>query len=87
MIQEDKSSSEECFKQLYTGFLFLCSLLWLGPQQAATLTSELLTAAPSLNVPRYSQSHEVAFIAQATFLTCEQPHQPSEGISAAGSPG
>lgn len=31
MIQEDKSSRGECFKQLYTGFLYLRSLLWLGP--------------------------------------------------------
>lgn len=87
MIQEDKSSNGECFKQLYTGFLYLCSLLWPAPQEVATLTSKLLAATLSHNVPCYSESHEVAFIAQATFLTSEQPHQPSEGISAAESPG
>lgn len=38
MTQEDKSSSGEGFEQLYTGFLYLCWLLWFGAQQVATLT-------------------------------------------------
>lgn len=79
-IEEDKSSSGEFFKQLYTGFLCLCPLLWLGPPPSSSQLHPHIMCHATLK-------HKMEFIAQTTFLTHEQPDRPSEGVSAAESPG